>query len=230
MRIVEQRISTDIIQAEKCQGALWEISFVLICLLIAEWAILPFFGRNMLVGAIPVGLAFALMFFSHYARGETAPELGWRVDNLPQAMCLLIPPMLLTGALLIAVGWVGGSLNLGRSRAGVSFLWTLMWLFIWGLIQQYGLQAFINRRAQIIWGKGYRSILVVASIFGLLHLPNLWLALATFAGGLLWATVYQRVPNLYALAFSHSLMTVVLVSTLPASALHGLRVGFNYFR
>ena len=60
-------------------------------------------------------------------------------------------------------------------------------------------------------------------------MPNPWLMLATFAGGVVWAAVYQRAPNLPALALSHSLMTLALIWTLPPSTLKGLRVGFNYF-
>jgi membrane protease YdiL (CAAX protease family) len=45
----------------------------------------------------------------------------------------------------------------------------------------------------------------------------------------MWAWVYQRAPNLWALALSHALMTWVLISTLPADALEGLRVGYKYF-
>jgi len=62
-----------------------------------------------------------------------------------------------------------------------------------------------------------------------LHLPNPWLMAATFLGGLIWAAVYQRAPNLWALALSHALMTWVLISTLPAAALGGLRVGYKFF-
>ena len=96
-------------------------------------------------------------------------------------------------------------------------------------MQQYPLQGFINRRAQAVWGRGARSTLFVASVFALLHLPNPWLMLATFCGGLLWAWAYQRTPNLFALAFSHSVMTVVLVTTVPYSSLGGMRVGYGYF-
>jgi membrane protease YdiL (CAAX protease family) len=55
------------------------------------------------------------------------------------------------------------------------------------------------------------------------------LTFATFTGGLLWAYVYQRAPNLFAIGISHALMTWVLVSSVPPSALHNLRVGFKYF-
>ena len=207
-----------------------EIFFVVFCVLIAEWAILPLFGRNFLVGSIPVLCAFAYMFLSHRAHGETARELGWRLDNLWRAAALLLPPMLLASASLAAVGWLAGGLSTGKLRSGRVGLLIFASLFVWGLMQQYALQAFINRRAQILWGRGAASILFTAAVFGLLHLPNVWLTVATFAGGILWAAVYQRAPNLFALALSHSLMTMVLVSTVPAQALHGLRVGFNYFR
>jgi membrane protease YdiL (CAAX protease family) len=101
--------------------------------------------------------------------------------------------------------------------------------FGWGFIQQYVLQSFINRRAQIVWQKGTRSVILTALIFAVLHFPNPWLMVVTLVGGGVWAFVYQRAPNLLALAVSHSVMTWVLVSTLPMSALNHLRIGFKYF-
>jgi len=100
---------------------------------------------------------------------------------------------------------------------------------LWGFLQQYALQGFINRRAQLVWGRGPLSVLVVALTFALLHLPNPWLMLATFAGGLVWARAYQREPNLLALGLSHGLMTWVLISAFPSAALHNLRVGYKFF-
>ena len=92
--------------------------------------------------------------------------------------------------------------------------WAL-WLPLWGLMQQYVLQGFINRRAQMALGRGWPSVLLVAFVFALLHLPNPWLAFATFAGGLVWAYVYQRAPNLLALALSHALMSMLLACRSP---------------
>jgi membrane protease YdiL (CAAX protease family) len=205
--------------------ALWEIASVSSSFLIAAWIILPFVGNSKLVGVVPVGLAFVLMWLSHRARLETARDVGWRLDNFFEAARLLVLPMLAAAIVIIIVGWLGKSLR---------FDWTLfwrrlLWLPVWGFMQEYVMQGFINRRAQIIFGKGWRSILFVAALFALFHLPNPWLALATFAGGVLWASVYQRAPNLLALGLSHGLMALLLASQLPASALNGLRVGFKYF-
>jgi uncharacterized protein len=143
---------------------------------------------------------------------------------------MLVPPMLFASFVLIAIGWYCGSLKIGDVRVDMRLISTVVGLFIWALIQEYPLQAFINRRCQTILGAGNLSVFLVATIFALLHLPNLWLMVATFFGGLLWSFVYQRAPNLWALATSHALMTAVLVMTVPNNALHGLRVGYNYYR
>ena len=210
-------------------GPLAEISLVVLCVLVAEWAVLPLFGRNYLAGLVPVCAAFAFMLLSHRRRRESAREVGFRLDNFGRALTLLLPPMTAAALFLVSVGWLSGSLRLGGVRPGRATASTYFSLYVWGLMQQYPLQCFINRRAQMLWGRGPRSILFVAAVFALLHLPNPWLTLATFCGGLLWAWAYQRAPNLWALALSHSLMTVVLVTTVPYSSLGGMRVGYGYF-
>lgn len=206
-----------------------EIAFVVICVLAVEWAVLPIFGKNAIAGLIPVIVAFSAIVTSHLVRHETPWEIGWRLDNLGESARVLLPPMLFATVFLIFTGLALGSLRLSEIRPTGPVLSTLSWLFVWGLMQQYALQGFVNRRAQIIWGKGLRSVALVAVIFAFLHLPNPWLTLATFVSGLMWAWAYQRSPNLLALALSHVIMTVVLVLTLPYSALHGLKVGYGYF-
>lgn len=206
--------------------AAWEIVSVTLSFLLAVWMILPFAGNSKAVGAVPLALALILMFVSHRARGESAREIGWRLDNFFAALRLLALPVLGGAALVILVGLLSG----GGFRSDKVQLWGwVLWLLVWGLVQQYVLQGFINRRAQMIWGRGRASVLLVACIFALLHLPNPWLTAITFAGGLVWGAVYQRAPNIPALALSHALMSLTLVWALPPSLLKSLRVGFKYF-
>jgi membrane protease YdiL (CAAX protease family) len=210
--------------------AAWEIASVVSSILIAEWILSAVIGRSKLIVAIPIGLAFVLIIGSHGLRGETIRNLGFRFDNLLRAARLLLLPMFVVALLCLFVGWwFGGEINFLRWHTGRPIAGQLVLGFGWGLVQQYVLQGFINRRAQIIWGESWLSVLLVATIFGSLHLPNPWLTVVTFTGGVIWAAVYQRAPNLFALAASHSVMTWVLVSTLPASALNHLRIGFKYF-
>jgi membrane protease YdiL (CAAX protease family) len=210
--------------------AAWEIASVVSSILIAEWILSAAMGRSRLVVAIPISLAFVLMISSHHLRGESLRDLGFRFDNFLRAVKLLLLPMFLIAMICLLAGWwLGGEMNFLRWHAGRPIAAQLVLGFGWGLLQQYVLQGFINRRAQVIWGPNWRSVLIVAVVFGGLHLPNPWLTLVTFVGGAIWAAVYQKAPNLFALAVSHSLMTWIVVSTLPASALNHLRIGFKYF-
>ena len=215
--------------AEDRALAAWEIVAASTSALAAEWVVGTLAGRGRLLLLIPVTTAVVLMLLSHRVRGESASEIGWRLDNFGEAARLLLPPMLVVSALLVGLGWYAGTLDFGRWEGGQSILGVPGLSLVWGVLQQYALQGFINRRAQLALGRGALSVLLVGFLFALFHLPNPWLMFATFAGGLLWAYVYQRAPNLLAVGLSHSLMTWVMISSVPAGALHNLRVGFKYF-
>jgi membrane protease YdiL (CAAX protease family) len=204
--------------------SLWEIASVVTSCLIAEWVVLSFAGRSKLIIAIPVLLALALMIFSHWERGETLRDIGFRTDNLFAACRLLLLPTTVGVLLIIAASWFIDQRVLAapwRSR--------FLLLPLWALFQQYTLNGFINRRAQLALGKGAKSILLVALIFGVLHLPNPLLAVLTMIGGLVWAAAYQRQPNLLALTLSHTVVSLALALTTSSNLLNSLRVGFKYF-
>ena len=210
--------------------AAWEIASVASSVLIAEWILAAAVDRSRLIVAVPITLAFILMISSHRVRGETLRDLGFRFDNFLRAAWFVLLPMAVITAACLVIGWsFGAQIDFMRWHGERPIAGQLALGFGWGFVQQYVLQSFMNRRAKIILGSGWLSILLVAAVFAGLHLPNPWLTLVTFLGGLVWATVYQRAPNIFALAISHSLMTWVLVSTLPASAINHLRIGFKYF-
>ncbi len=203
--------------------ALWEIVSVVTSCLIAEWVVLSFAGGSRLISALPILLACGLMALSHRERRETLHEIGFRRDNFLSSCRLLLLPTATAVLVIIATGWfMTHSIFAGHARA------RYFSLPLWALFQQYALNGFINRRAQFALGKGLKSISLVAVIFALLHLPNPLLAMVTFAGGLIWAAVYQQQPNLFALALSHTMVSITLALTLSPNLLNSLRVGFKY--
>lgn len=217
-------------QKSQRRAAAARITFVVLWVLLSEWAFPLMFGRRPWAFGMLIIAVLVFGFLSHQALQESGRDLGLRMDNFFRAARLLVPPMCFFIVVLALIGYGTGTLEMPDPSMDWHAIRNFLWLVWWGLLQQYALQAIVNRQAQVIWGSGIPSISVVALIFSMLHMPNLALVLATFSAGLVWAFVYQRAPNLPALALSHSIMTVAVVWALPPWMLHGLRVGIGYYR
>jgi len=132
--------------------------FGIISFLITEWIVLALGGK--FLAAIPVAAAFGYILLSHRLQGETPRDLGFRMDNFVPALWLVAIPTIGAVACFLLIGWSAGGWRL-------DLLWSrprYLLLPVWALAQQYVTQGFINRRAQTVLGRGWKSVLVTAAI------------------------------------------------------------------
>ena len=197
-----------------------EVISVVLSILLVEWALAPFAISPWVLGVPPL-LAFLLMLYSHQCRGETVQMLGLRGRYFDRALFLLAGPTILAIAALILVSYLMHSLHLpDRFWARLSLLPG------WALLQQYTMLGFAYRRLRQFLHAN-QSTTITASIFALLHAPNYPLMVLTFLGGLIWSFVYERAPNLFASAISHTLLSVAVLVAVPEWILPSMTVGYR---
>jgi hypothetical protein len=187
------------------------------------WAV-PFTGRPAAAYLGAVALIALLLAVCHVRDRVPRRDLGIRFDNFLAVLKVYAVPFGAAVALMVAIGLAAGTL-----RLGARFVAMLASVPAWALLQQYMLLAFAQRRFRVVLGPGWPSVAASASMFALLHLPNPTLTVACAAAGLLWAWQYERGPNLFANAVTHTLASAVLANSLPHAVLRNMVVGYHYF-
>ena len=74
------------------------------------------------------------------------------------------------------------------------------------------------------------GIFLAALLFGVVHLPNPFLAPVTVGAALLWCWLYDRYPNILPLALSHALGTLAVLHAFDQDITGRLRIGAAYLR
>jgi hypothetical protein len=140
------------------------------------------------------------------------PALGWSA--------------ILTAVFGAILWWAGRELGPPPHRAAP--LLDFFYVVIWGGAQQFVLQTVVFREAQSVARRA--AVPLAAAIFAAFHLPNPFLVIVTFIGGLIWCAIYARHPNIVPLALSHAASTVVILTSFNASVTNALRTGWRYFQ
>ena len=155
-----------------------------------------------------------------FSRRAFAPALLWSIG-------LTVP--------LVAALWFIGRAT-GPAPIRPAPVLDFLYVMVWGGAQQFVLQTVILRESQAVAGlsraksRGRGAVLLAAVIFATLHLPNPFLVIVTFTGGLAWCWIYSRHPNIAPLALSHAAATVVILLSFAPAVTGGLRTGWHYFQ
>jgi membrane protease YdiL (CAAX protease family) len=167
----------------------------------------------------------AWILFTSTIPAHSRSELGLSLQGLRGAWWLL--PFSIAGAgTAVGIAWYGGYLHPAFGPDADSSQYFAYAL--WALFQQFILQSYFFMRLERMLGSPRQAVVACALLFSLMHLPNPFLAIATFAAGLILCDLFRRHRNIYPLGLAHAVWGLCLAVTL-SSDIHGdMRVGLSY--
>ncbi|MEN3336745.1 MAG: hypothetical protein V7647_421 [Acidobacteriota bacterium] len=170
------------------------------------------------VGQTVIGCIIVLAIWHSARSGEWGFDRQAFLPGLKAAGVVTIAAAIL---ILAAGAWLG---TLHDRR---DFLGSLAPLVLWGGAQQWLLQTLVLDEARHTVPPR-AAVVLAATLFALVHLPNPFLTAVTFAGGLAWCAIYVRYPNILPLALSHGLGTLAILYAFDPHLTGRLRVGYSY--
>ena len=171
-------------------------------------------SQVMLTAYFGIGLA------GHRRAGEGLKALGLRLDNGQEAIRLLT--RWLAVPLLLVVFATRATWHFPPIHEWPG---DLIWGFVWGSAQQYGLLCVLYRRLREVFPDGKIADLIAAGLFSLFHLPNLFLMVVTLITGYVSCRAYRRVPNLWAVGLFHCIVSFAISHSFPESLSLNMKVG-----
>lgn len=203
-------------------GPAWEVTAFILFLMSYLWI-----WQRAFPGALWVAIIGGLLFIaiSNVIHRDSAQSLGLRTDNLSQSLPEVSTVTIIIMLIVAGSGWYFGTLR--------SVEWwklrAVHWHYFWAFVQQYALQAFVLTRLREVYRDEQRAALFAAGWFAFLHLPNPLLTVMTFVMGYVWCRLFQRHPNLFTLALSHTILAIVTSHSFPRALMHSMKVGPGYF-
>ncbi len=197
---------------------MWLTATTLAIILSYTWYVAPRTPHRF--AAVPIVLVAGLGIWRAARTGEWGVTRGALLPGLRAAAVVTVPAVLL---ILAAGAWLG---TLHDRR---DFLGSLGALVVWGGAQQWILQTVVLREAQRATSSSW-AVVVAAALFAVVHLPNPFLTVVTFAGALAWCAIYARDPNILPLALSHGLGTLAILYAFDEAITGRLRIGYAYLQ
>jgi membrane protease YdiL (CAAX protease family) len=197
--------------------------FVALALLYV-WVVQP--TRNDWLRVPFIIILVLIPLLSNVLHKDSLKNMGIRLDNLGISAREVGLVTLTAAAVILGVGYLAR----GFFHFPPEALQKLLLYPLWGLAQQYVMQAFVYRRLREGTGSVPVAGIATASLFAVIHWPNQVLVVMTLLGGMVWCRLFERQPNLFTLAISHGLIAVLLFYLCPEEWLRHLRIGPSYYR
>jgi membrane protease YdiL (CAAX protease family) len=183
-------------------------------ILLYSWVLEP---RGVRV-EVPAAIVLVLAVWNAFQSGPRGFSAAAFVPALRAATWFTVPAVLLV---------VGAGASLGTLHDRGATMPSLVPLIAWGGAQQWLLQTMVLREARRLVSP-WPAVVAAAALFALVHSPNPFLMVTTFAGAIGWCAIFARFPNIVPLALSHALGTLAVLYAFDDHITGRLRIGCAY--
>ncbi len=179
-------------------------------------------GRDQAIASL---VAAAIIIALTFITPRPARKLGLELPDLPRSLWSIAVAIMVAAVMVlisIATGAVHplyGSLPVREHTAAY---------LAWALVQQFILQSFFYVRVETTFGNTWKTVLIVAGLFAIAHIPNPVLMPATLAGGLFFCGFFRRYRSIYPLAAAHAILGLAIAISVPDAVLHHMRIGIAF--
>lgn len=169
----------------------------------------------------------AAVLFSQWLQSDTLEAMGLTGRGFrPCARaCLPILAIVVVAGVFYGLWRHDSAARLASLHAVLTFAGYLVWCSF----QQYLTQSYFNRRLMKVMHSQHLRSFAVGLLFAGAHIPNPVLMVATFAGGVVFAEIFTRHPNIWPLAFVQAVAGFLIGGLSPSWLIHGMKVGPGYF-
>jgi hypothetical protein len=176
------------------------------------WFISPLHSQWVQVfSAIPILIFF---IYSDFINKKSFEDIGFRMDNWYGSFKILLIFTSITIPILYVI-WQFFFPVKSFYYNGYSFWTQLVTKLFEALCQQYIFLAFFFRRYRdIFFPHTNIAIIFSALTFSMIHIPTPPLIIFCFVAGIVWAGTYNKYPNLFIIAISHSVLGIFCSSIL----------------
>jgi len=169
--------------------------------------------------------AFAVIIIITLMRREDLKTIGLGASGF-------VPSLSIVGAALVFAAlsvWLAFRLHTLHSLFGQAPLVSHIWgYFVWAIMQQFLLQSYFLTRFRHLTSRPWQAVALATLLFGLAHIPNPILTVATLVWGTISCRLFLRYRNLYTLGVAHAILGICFAITIPNHVHHHMRVGLGY--
>ncbi len=182
--------------------AIFEASIGLFLVFGYLWLIFPLYHTWIKVScAIPILL---LLIWTKYSNKESFRDLGFRLDNWRYSAKFLAIFTVISIPIIYVIWSLFFPVN--NYFLNAKFCLRIFTYTLAALLQEYLFLAFFFRRYRNIFTPNVGvAVFLSALTFALIHIPDPPLMILCFIGGIAWAYVYSKSPNMYIIAISHGI-------------------------